>query len=54
MIVLTRSNVGNSDINGQPRLGIRRAAFVAARNRLTEAVQIIKLTSQLEIHLLQQ
>jgi len=52
--VLPTAPYGEPAPNGQPRLGIRRAAFVAARNRLTEAVQIIKLTSQLELHLLQQ
>jgi len=51
--VLPTTAYGEPGPNGQPRIGIRRAAFVAAKNRITEAAHLLQLSAQLELQLLQ-
>lgn len=51
-MVLPATPYGETGHNGQPRLGIRRAAFVAAKNRINEAARLLQLSAQLELQLL--
>ncbi len=49
--VLPTTEYGSVAPNGQPRVGIRRAAFVAAKNRLNEAAQLLMRSAQMELTL---
>lgn len=46
------SAYGEVSRNGFPKTGLRRAAFVAAKNRITEAAELLQLSAQMELSLL--
>jgi phage regulator Rha-like protein len=43
------SAYGETARNGFPKTGLRRAAFVAAKNRITEAAELLQLSAQMEL-----